>query len=178
MLTPTSNIENKRHRSLFIICPFSQLEAYIISEFGNQSCFLTAAGSVLFLDQDQYPEAIKDFLIREEIEEIVAVNDYGSVFIRNAMNEAYEPVIETASVLHRIYQENHTEINSLESHEKKCRYLSLLNCNRQITELLQCEVIGKVIQRNKIQLKCLVLNSKSKDAKLIEYNKIAAGNEF
>jgi hypothetical protein len=177
MLTYPPRIEPSTPKRLFIVCPFSQLETFLSARFGETSYFLTAAGSVLFLEPIKFTNALEDFLIREAIEEIAVVNEWSSVFIRNALNEELEPVIETAQILHKTYLQHREDILSDNTFENRCRQLAFLNSRRQLSELLKNVSIGKIIQSKNIQLKCLVVHRRQNEILITEFNKMAASNE-
>lgn len=94
MLTLHPRIENSNPKRLFIVCPFSHLETFLSSRFGKTSCYLTAAGPVLFLKQTTFINGVDYLLVREAIEEIAVVNEWNSLFIHNAMNKELEPVMK------------------------------------------------------------------------------------
>lgn len=79
-LKKSNNMNNK----LFLVCPFSCMEIYIQQKLGENVFFMSAMAAVLRFDREDI-SAIKHFIEREKIQEILIVGDTSCRFINGAL---------------------------------------------------------------------------------------------
>ena len=70
---------------LFLICPDCHLEVPINREFGDHSFYLTALGTAFDLSEFEFMEEVNQLVIKEDIKEIILVNDHQCTFVKSAL---------------------------------------------------------------------------------------------
>lgn len=147
------------NNKLFLICPFSCLENKLQSKYGEDIYFLTSLGAVFQFNENEYLLELKQFLIREKINEICIVNDTSSRFINGIIkkNNLYgiksEKIIEELYLAH--YQSDfHNQ--PLIAQQKK---LAELNIKNQANSLIQSNILGNFIVECNIVINGLIISN-------------------
>lgn len=142
---------------LYLICPDCHIEQAIRQNFGNNSYFLTALGTVFDMSEFEYAEEVNQLINNEEISEIVIVNDIHCTFISNTIqkNKNHKTIAEKE--LERLLKNNNTAFDSISLIEQK-RNLAKLNIYRQAYELLDVAFIGNKINDGFIDISGLIYN--------------------
>jgi hypothetical protein len=117
--------------------------------------FFTALGSVFPFQDRDFVQMVRDFLITEDITDIVHVHAVDSFMLTNILNQQGE----TDRLLNEIYHIHFAEINQLEDEQKKAASLSLFHMEYQAQQLVNHPLLLPVIIENKINLKGLLIQS-------------------
>lgn len=151
------NLTNQN--SLFIICPFCQLENYLRTKFGEDVFFMTATAAVLNFNYDELT-VIKDFIKREQISTIYVVNDVSCNFIEEAINNKKEFGLYCEKELRMLVQNSNSIIEVKNSLETKKEMLAENNVSKQLMYLnsekifheasfLKIKIHGMITDKNK-----------------------------
>jgi carbonic anhydrase len=146
---------------LFLICPDSQLEAFIKEQYGQGVFFLTALGAVFNFQETNYVEALGDFLKREAIEEIFVVQDTSCRFMNSILEQEKGFGTKAEQVMLELFIENYSNIMAGASQIEKKKILAKVNIRRQALEILSHELLLIALGQSQIKLKGLI-TTKSK----------------
>ena len=144
-------------KKLFLVCPDCHIENTLRTEFGDDSYFLTALGSVFDFSNPDSAEAINQFIRREQISEIVIVNDTHCTFINNSVREKDNVDTKAELELRRLQKNNLEKFDCLNEDEKK-KVLAKLNIHRQAYELVDIRLMGDETINESVTLTGLVYN--------------------
>jgi hypothetical protein len=75
---------NHQGNKLFLVCPFCQMENFIIKRYG-EAFFYTAPAAMFHFKNDNL-QAIKEFITREEVGEIYLVGETSCNFTNNVLD--------------------------------------------------------------------------------------------
>ena len=146
------NMKNK----LFIICPFSHLEPFIINNFGQNSYFLTMPGGLAPSNDYDFLSSINEFLKTYGISSIYLVSDTGCRFVSTIVNHEQPFGLTVEQALQEIYIDHYTkDFKDKDPHLKKQK-LAELHIKKQINELKESVVLGPVISQNNIKVNGLL----------------------
>lgn len=143
--------------SLFIICPFCQLENYLQSQFGEDIYFLTSTAGVLFFWEDELP-AIKEFIKREQIQNIYLVNDVGCNFIEEAIMGKKEFGMNAERQLRKLLQTIQPKITSEVSLNKTKRIIAESNLQQQEKYLASINILKHEVETLEIKIHTLIID--------------------
>jgi carbonic anhydrase len=147
---------NAMNNTLFIVCPFSTMEPFLRTKFGDDAFFLTAAGAVLPQRPWDFTEAVADFLTRQRIDTICIVNDMSCRFVDAIVRRKTLHGLPVETVLEDLYVEYYNTVFRDRPLFKQQYKLAELNVLRQARELLESSLIGRLIADNGITVKGLV----------------------
>lgn len=142
--------------TLYIVCQFSQVEAFIIEKINHRARFITGLAGRLCLDDDYGTEIIRYFIEQEEITEITIVNDTNCRFIEDVLtNNNIDPNPVTGKLKNLLddYKEVFPTVPTLK--EKK-RLLAKLNIAGHYREILNNAVLNPFFSQSGIKLNGLV----------------------
>jgi len=142
---------------LFLICPDCYLEIPLRKIFGENSFFLTALGTAFDLDNFETLEEVNQFIIGENINEIVLVNDHQCTFVKSAIKNEIRFDTKAEEVLVKIANSNE-DIKSIQNETLKCKQISKVNLKRLAYELTESAFIGNKINDGEIVLKGIIYN--------------------
>ena len=151
-------------KRLFFCCPAAYSEPYIRSKFEGSMAFFTALGSVFPFHDRDFVQMVRDFLIAEDITDIIHVHAIDSFMMANTLNQQGE----TDRLLDEIYHIHFAEINQFEEIQKKAASLSLFHMEYQAKQLTNHPMLLPVIIENKINLKGLLIQNDQN--KSLEFN--------
>jgi hypothetical protein len=77
---------NNQGNKLFVVCPFCQMENFIVKHYG-EVFFFTAPASILNIGSEELV-LIKEFITRENIRGIYLVGETSCNFTKNALDNA------------------------------------------------------------------------------------------
>ena len=154
------NRQNKPS-SLFIVCPFCQIENLIKSKFGTDVFFMTTPAGVLNLNNEQLME-LKRFFGRQSIKNIYLVNDISCNFLVDTILQKSEFGLQCEKVLRELYHQNsfHTKLST----QRRCELLARYNLSKQILSLNKNEKLN--LQDEFIDLKTYTLVTDKKLQKI------------
>jgi carbonic anhydrase len=141
---------------LFLICPDCHLENIIKKHFEGELFFLTALGSVFNTSSAEYAAGITRFLAKENVREIIIVNDSSCRFIHSVLNnnEGYKTKAE--EVLEVIHSNCQIEILKEKKSGRSASKLAELNILQQADSLKETIFIGKKISKKNIVLRGMI----------------------
>ena len=142
--------------NLFIVCPFSCMEPFLIDKFGENSYFFTANGSILDYQDSCYTAALYNFLENENIHNVYFVTDTSCRFIDAVINGDLNSGLTATEILQNIYQENYSSAFSGHSFDDQKLKLAELNTRLQASRILSSESLRTRILKRQISINCLV----------------------
>jgi carbonic anhydrase len=141
---------------LFLICPDCHLENEIKRHFEGNLFFLTALGSVFNTSELSYASCINEFLVNENIYEIIIVNDCSCSFIQTVLNNGKGFDTAAEEVLKVLHLACHIEICAERKLSRKAFKLAELNIKQQAQSLKETAYIGNKIENRVIGLKGVI----------------------
>lgn len=75
--------ENHTDNRLFLVCPFCQMENFIVNHYG--SVFFLTAPAAIFHFMPEEAEAVKEFMARENITRVYLAAETSCSFTQNAL---------------------------------------------------------------------------------------------
>lgn len=144
-------------KRLFLVCPDCYMEQKIRAQYGSDSFFLTALGSVFHIDNFKYAEEVNSFLSREDVMHIYIVNDVNCTFIQNTLSSGTNHKTKAEIALEELY-----------SDEVKAMYLAKLNIFRQANDLRSTAFLGSKIESDQIALKGVLYHREKNEFTEIE----------
>ena len=155
---------------LFLICPGSQLEAFIKEEYGPNAYFLTALGTVFNFQEIKYVEALGDLLQREAIEEIFIVVDTSCRFMNSILQQQKGFGTKAEQALLDLFIDNYSTIMAGASELDRKKNLAKLNIQRQALDILSHEMLLSAITHPQISLKGLITTKGKGKLEEVELN--------
>ena len=155
-------------KRLFLVCPDCYMEQKIRAQYGSDSFFLTALGSVFHIDNFKYAEEVNSFLSREDVMHIYIVNDVNCTFIQNALSSGTNHKTKAEIALAELYLNNIDALEELNSYEEKAMYLAKLNIYRQANDLRSTAFLGSKIESDQIALKGVLYHREKNEITEIE----------
>ena len=143
--------------SLFIICPFCELENFLRTKFGDDIYFMTATAGVLNFNEDEI-SALKDFIRREQISTIYVVNDIGCNFIEEAIDNTKEFGLHCETELRKQLQTIQSELGTQNLKGEKKRVLTENNLQQQAKYLASTKILKHEIETLQIRIHTLITN--------------------
>ena len=153
---------------LFFICPFSQLEHFIRGKYGDDVFFITALGAVFQFEDVNYTEVMRDFIIRENITDIIIVNDTSCRFIKSVLEKEKGFGTFSEEVMINLLIDNYSVVMQTQSLIEQKKKLAELNIRRQVKEILSNELFLQTIIQENVRIKGLITTKA--ENKLIELN--------
>jgi carbonic anhydrase len=141
---------------LFIICPFSGLEHFLRTKYGEDVFFLTYSASILQHNDYEYITELRQFILREKIKSITFVNDISCRFIKQVIQQKQKFGLASESTLEELYIEHYFSEFKDKSILDQTYNLAKLNVMKQVQDCLQSGIIGKAIEENAIKVKGLI----------------------
>ena len=148
--------------TLFIVCPFSDLEHFLRRAFANQILFLSAAGGIVRHRELECCTAIETLLRTRPIGTICVVNERSCPLI-NAVIQRKKRIANLAlESLEELYLEHlFTDFHQHPLVQQQCR-LAELNVKRQINHLLASPLLSPLIKESAVAISGLVTSCKHK----------------
>ena len=144
------------NNKLFLVCPFSLMEKFITTKYGKDVFFLTAMGAVFNFQDKKYLRAVKNFIVREKIEEITIVIDTSCRFINNALSNGLYYGSKSENTIRKLLKDQDaTELNRKTVGEQQSRLAGLI-ISYQAHEMMKQETFQDIIIDNKISVKGLI----------------------
>jgi carbonic anhydrase len=154
---------------LFIVCPFSRMETFLQSKYGDDIFFLTCTATVLPYKDFEYILEIKQFIIRERIKKIYIVNDTACPFINGIIKQNKNIGFPAEKVLEELYIEYYFTDFKHQSLFHQQYKLAELNVKNQVDELLYSTLLGDSISQLNLEIKGLIT---TKEKELFQKNQI------
>jgi hypothetical protein len=150
---------------LFITCPFSNLETFLKSKYGNDIFFLNAPSAVMQLHEYEYLMRVREFIKQSSIRTIYIVNDTSCRFINGIINESKLFGLPSEKVLEELYIEHYFSDFKNQSVSSKKIKLAEFSIKNQANELINNTLIGNCISDFNIEIKGIIT---SKDKNLLK----------
>ncbi|MBC8033893.1 MAG: hypothetical protein H7Y03_07085 [Chitinophagaceae bacterium] len=156
---------------LFMVCPFSCMETFIKSQYGEDSFFMTSTAATFVSGSNLYTEMMIDLIYREHITEISIVSDTSCRFINNvlARKEPFQTAVERE--IDKLYVDSYPELKRYANIMEKRVELASLHLEKQLNELANYLLSSSVLAGKNIRLKGMVtIVRENKIARVINYN--------
>ncbi len=144
------------NHTLFIVCPFSFMETFLRTRFGNDIFVLTTMTAESQFHEIEYIEVIKDTIIRENITQIYIVNDTSCRFINGMLKGETDFGSSAEKNLQNIFIDNYSFIMGQPSFFEKVKTIAALNVKQQAMEIMENELFKLQFNQNNIIVKGLV----------------------
>jgi hypothetical protein len=170
MFNKMNEIENINAKdSLFIICPFCQLETFLRTKFGEDIFFMTATAGVLNFCSDEI-SAVKGCVKREKIKNIYLVNDVGCNFIAEAIKNEDGFGLNAERQLRNLLHTIRSKVNSVLSLEEKKKVVAENNAHEQAEYLASEKIFKHEVTTLEIIIHKLIINKREKDNHTVKLN--------
>lgn len=144
------------NNKIFLVCPFSQMENFIKAKFGEDVFFLAAMGGVFDFNDKKYLQAVKNFIVRENIEEIIFVSETSCRFINNALRHGLHCGSNSENVIRKLLVDEKAAGLNRKSVTEQQKRLAELIVEHQAGELMKSEIFRLLIVKNRILVKGLI----------------------
>ena len=141
---------------LFLVCPFSSLENFIRTKYGNGTFFITAMGTIFQFEEAEYLEPIQHLIECENITEIFVVSDTSCHCINNALKNRMSCVSYSETVIQKLFKDNYASVMNEKKIEQQQIKLATLIVNYQAKELKKPNCLKQQIIQNKILIREVV----------------------
>ena len=145
--------------TLFIICPFCQLEKALRTKYGDDILFITATAGVLDFSSDEI-SAIKDFIRREKVKNVCFVNDVSCNFIKEAILNEKEFGLHAEQQLRKLVQNMNIKVNCVVSMDEMKKMVAGENVQEQAKYLASKKLFRQELSTLEINIHTLILNEK------------------
>lgn len=162
-------------KKLFIVCPFSCIETFLKSRFGDDTYFITSPGAALPYNEFEYMSEIKEFVIRERIQTIYIVNDTSCRFINAIITRNKLFGLPSEKVMEELYIEHFfNEFKDQPVRHQKHK-LAEINIRRQLKEITNSFISDIYPYESQLTIKGLLTSKQNKSLQeiRIENNKIS-----
>jgi hypothetical protein len=149
------SIGNHPGNKLFLVCPFCQIENFIIKHYGK-AFFYTAPAAMFHFESDSL-QAIKEFITREDVREIYLVGETSCNFTNNVLDNKDLSGLQCE-----------TEIQKLISIGDSPQSLTEKMMKHQANRLRSKELFGKEIEAGNTSLHILITDKKENKIAEIE----------
>ncbi|MFT5778226.1 MAG: hypothetical protein ACI837_001182 [Crocinitomicaceae bacterium] len=127
---------------LFLVCPFSCMEPFLRSKYGNDIFFLTAPGAILSSQNYGDDEAIRDFIVREKIATVYIVNDSSCRFINGIIKNDKLFGLPAEKIIEDIYIDYYLSDFKNQSLANQQLKLAELTSRNQVNEIGNSILLG------------------------------------
>lgn len=138
---------------LFLVCPFSQSEAFIKKSFSGSHLYMTGMGGYLNFEDDGFADAITRLIIKEEIESIHLVQNTDCRFINDVLSENKNLEYPIQYTLKKLLLENEQLIKSMDSKYQKTIHLASLMIEEVSANIQKSDLLKETIKNMKIEIK-------------------------
>ena len=146
-----------KQNSIFIICPFCQLESFLREKFGDDIFFITTPAGILNFNENEIG-ALKYLINQEKINNIYLVNDVSCKFIDAAItNKDFGLPFEKE--LKRQFEQLNTHLENLESIGVKKIKLAYSNLKNQAAYIMNNQTLKLDIENQKIIIHQIIVNN-------------------
>lgn len=149
------SVQNRQGNKLFLVCPFCQMENFIIKHYG-EVFFLTAPASMFHFEDDTL-QAVKEFIAREDIKRIYLVGETSCNFTRNMLDGKNHSGLQCES-----------EIQKLKSNDDSLYSLTEKMMKEQANKLRSEDLFGKEIEAGNISVHILITDKQENKITEIE----------
>ena len=143
---------------LYLVCPFSQMEGFITREIYSDAYFITGMAARLCLDDDYNTEVIRYFIEKEEICELVIVNDTGCRIIHEVLTNSIKSPSPASDALKKLVSDFREVFSPGNPVEKKKQLLAKLNVNDHCRELKDNKILKTLFLKEKVKISGLLTN--------------------
>jgi len=159
------------NNNLFLVCPFSSVEPFIRSKYGNDNYFLTAPAGYFKFEEEPYLQEVRNFIARNRPNNIYIVHDTACRFLQGVVSGREEqPEVEACKPIQEIFQRNIQDIMQAPEPEAKVEKLAEYSMVQQTTHWVQPQVLGREIMGYGIQIKGLITNRQKQACKEVDIN--------
>jgi len=160
---------------LFLVCPFSSVEPFIKSKYGNEAFFLTAPAGYFRFQEQEYLHEIKNFIAQARPEHIYIVNDASCRFLNQIVSNPEQFEAPVCKPIQEVLHRNFHKIMKAPTPKKRVEKLAKFSITQQAINLMQPHVLGKEIMEYGIQIKGLITNRLKDDYREMDVNLILEG---
>lgn len=141
------SIYNREGNKLFLVCPFCQMENFIIKHYG-EVFFFTAPAAMFHFESDSL-QAIKEFITRENVREIYLAGEASCNFTKNVLDDKNHSGLQCE-----------TEILKLKSDNDSLHSLTEKMLKEQANRLRSKDFFGNEIENGNISLHILITHKR------------------
>lgn len=149
------SLRNHQGNKLFLVCPFCQMESFIINHYG-EVFFLTTPASMFHFGNDTL-QAVKEFITREDIKGIYLVGETSCNFTKNVLDDKNHSGLQCE-----------TDIQMLKSDNDSVHSLTEKMMKEQANRLRSEDILGKEIEAGNISVHILITDKQENKITEIE----------
>ena len=155
------------NNKLFLVCPFSFMENFIRQKYGDDVFFMTAMATVMHFEREEI-SAIKLFIEREKVQEIIITSDTSCRFINGALKCEKEFGSYAETQIKNIVLENEDALAKTNSEEEKQKIIANSIVKNQAQEIRSSNLFLSEIFKSKIIIKGIITTKSNNE--IIELN--------
>ena len=155
------------NNKLLLVCPFSMMENFIRERYGEDVFFITAMAAILHFNGEEI-SAIKKFIEREKIQEIIIASDTSCRFINGALKNEKEFGSYAEIIIKKIILQNREALTKTNSEAGKQKIIATSIVKNQAEEIFSPDLFLSEILKDKITVRGII-TTKSNN-KIIEIN--------
>lgn len=159
-------------KKLFLLCPASQVEHFLIKKY-KDAYFLTALAAVFRLKEYDGLEKFLSFIRKEGVQEVIVVNDTSCPFIKSVISRQKGFGTYAEQVLVDLLIDHYHSVMRGTSEEEQCYRLAELNVQRQMEELLEVDAFLQQVVLQKIRVRGLVTSKADNRLTAVSANELA-----
>ncbi len=162
---------------LFLVCPFSSVEPFIRSRYGNKAFFLTAPAGFFKFQEQEYLSEVRNFIARNRPEHIYIVNDSSCRFLNEIVSNPEQPETPLCKPVQDVFHRNFRKIMRAPTLKKKAERLAKFSITQQAVILMQPDVLGNEIREYGIQIRGLITDRRKDKCNEMDLNLILDGRQ-
>lgn len=153
---------------LFLVCPFSQSEAFIKKTFTGSHLYMTGMGGYLNFQDEKFADALTRIIIKEKIEAIHLVQNTDCRFIHEVLSENKNLEYPVQNTLKKLLSENEPQIKSMDSKHQMTIHLASLMIKEVSANIHKSDLLKETIKNKKIEINGTLIQPKAN--KLSSFN--------
>ncbi|MFO7657035.1 MAG: hypothetical protein R6W78_08205 [Bacteroidales bacterium] len=143
---------------VYIVCPFSQMEAFIRENIDTDAYFITGMAGRLCFGDEINTQVILYFIQRENIKEIIIVNDVNCRFMEEVLNNRITKPNPATIIYRKLISDFKEVFPKIKTSEERRHLLAKLNINDHFREIKSNAVLRPLFIKNSIKLRGMVTN--------------------
>jgi len=141
---------------LYLTCPFSFSQTYILQNVNPEAYILTANGAIFSWEDDDFIKQFIQTLRQFRITELILVQDSGSAFIQQVINHNHDDTLSVSRKLVDVYLKHRTIITQSRQPDRQLSEHVLLH---ELQHMQQNQVLMDYLHRSTTAARGILLHS-------------------
>lgn len=137
---------------LFLVCPFSQSEAFIKKTVPGSHFYMTGMGGYINFEEERFTDAITKIIIKEDIESIHLVQNADCRFIDEVLSDNKNLEYPIQYVLNKLFVENEYQLKRMDSKYQMSIHLASMMIKKVSANIQKSNLLNKIIESKKIEM--------------------------